>query len=103
MARQPGGGGAIEHSPKRRVRIRRRQAANPVTREALSVQPAGHPWSISPKRGFKLRVSSEQSPPGAKVEGTWREIRYDQIAAAMGRLTCVPMTPVGRQTSLPFA
>lgn len=103
MARQPGGGGAVEHSRERRVRIRRCQAANPVTREALSVHPAGHPWSISPKRGFKLRASSEESSPSLEVARSRREIRYDQRAAAIGRVTCAGTLPVGLHTSEPFA
>jgi hypothetical protein len=66
--------------------MRRCQAANPVTREALSVHPAGHPWSISPKRGFKFRVPGQKPSPGNEIEGTWREIRYDQSDAASGRV-----------------
>lgn len=103
MARQPRGGGAVEHSRERRVRIRRCQAANPVAGEPLSVHPAGHPWSISPKRGFKFRASTEESSPGLEVPRSRREIRYDHSAAAIGRVTCAEIFPVGRHTSLPFA
>jgi len=103
MARQPGGGGAVEHSRERRVRIRRCQAANPITGEPLSVQPAGHPWSISPKRGFKFRASTKEPSPGLEVPRSRREIRYDHRAAAIGSVTCAGILPVGRQTSGPFA
>ena len=65
--------------------MRRCQAANPVTDELLSVQPSGHPWSISPKRGFKIRTGIEQAAPRLEIERSRREIRYDHRTAAIAK------------------
>lgn len=51
------------------------QGDNAVAGEAQSVQPVGHPISISRKRGFKARLPVEDSPPCFKVAWTGREER----------------------------
>jgi len=62
-------------------RIRRSQGANPVTGEALSVHPSGHPISISRKRGDKPRVAQEHVGPGCNV--TWTGGEEGQIARSL--------------------
>lgn len=67
-----------QHSLESSERERRSQRANPVTGEALSVQPSGHPISISRNSGFEVRAAQEDVGPGRNV--TWTGGEEGQIA-----------------------
>ncbi len=64
-----------QHSRESSERERRSQRANPVTGEALSVQPSGHPISISRNSGFEVRAAQEDVGPSRNVTWTGGEER----------------------------